>query len=102
MDNALDVTRHAIRRCRERGFRRRDITRLVDMADQWVSIGNRCTSLWLSQEGVADLLADGWPPAEVMRLTRHCVLVGNTGAVMTVVAGNPRRMRHYRLAGGRR
>jgi hypothetical protein len=78
------------------------MARLLDVADQRISVGNRCTSLWLTREGAAELVGDGWPPAELMRLMRHCVLVGETGAVVTVLAGERRRMRRYRHIGGRR
>jgi hypothetical protein len=102
MDDIIQVTRHAARRSRQRGIRRRDVTRLVDLADRQVFVGSHCTSLWLSNEGVADLLGDGAPPGALVHLTRHCVLVGDNGAVLTVVAGSRSRTRRYRRTGGRR
>lgn len=102
MNDFIDVTRHATRRCRERGLRRRDVARLIDVADRRVFVGNGCTSLSLTRDGIADLVGDGWPPADLMRLTRHCVLPGDAGAVVTVLAGNRRRMRPYRCTGARR
>lgn len=101
MDRIFEITGHAKRRCQERGLRRRDIARLVDLADQRIAVGKHCTSVWLTRAGLAELVSDGWPPAQLVRLTRHCVLLGEAGAVVTVLAGSRRRMRGYRRTGGR-
>lgn len=99
MAKNLSITRHANLRCCQRGLRQRDLAHLVDLADQSVVTGNHCTTLWLSQKGVPELRGEGCPPGILARLTRHRVVLGGDGSVVTVLAGTRRRSRGRRFLG---
>lgn len=91
-----DFSRHAQKRCRQRGVRIQDARLLLEQGRREHSVRGGATSLMLGADGRDDLLAAGVPPDLVAKLGRLALVLGPSGLVATVVVPSRRQGRRYR------
>lgn len=87
------MSRHARRRCQQRGVPGTLAAALMDSADRSVPVGEGCEAISLSRRGAARLRRLGWPAALLERLVRIVAVLSPAGEVVTVMHAYARRYR---------
>lgn len=90
------LTRHALRRCAQRGVAPGVASLLVEHADLALHAGNGCTSFRLGRDAAAMLVAEGVHPDAVKRARRLVALFGDRGVVTVLRPAGGRAGRRYR------
>ena len=81
----LNYTKHATHRMQQRGIRRHQVERLIDLADLYIPVGRALGAIRISRPAIAEAVADGWLcRAEAERLKRRAVLIADDGEIVTV------------------
>jgi hypothetical protein len=95
--SAVVLTQHAKLRMRQRGVKLEILRTLMSLSDRAVCVGRGCVALTISRDGLAELKADGVPPAILDAVRRNTVVVGDDGSVLTVAKHfDGRKGRSYR------
>lgn len=87
------MSRHARRRCQQRGVPGAVLAALLDWADRSVPVGGGCEAVSLSRRAGAWLRRAGWPAALLERLVGLTAILSPMGEVVTVLHANARRYR---------
>lgn len=99
--NDQGLTRHAARRCQQRGIRRGMLRAFLDHHDLDREVGDRCRVLRMSRTR-ARAMAEDLGAQTAARLSRLAVIVcDDTGRIITAFHDTG-RTRRYRAAGGGR
>jgi hypothetical protein len=91
------LSRHAEARMRQRGLKLNIVQAIASLSDRAVAVGCGCTALTVSRSRLAELRADGVPPALIESLERNMLVEGEDGSIVTVAKQfNGWRARWYR------
>ncbi len=83
-DSFLALTKHAARRCAQRGVKKMDFAAFFEAADTDRQVGQGCTAWTISEGRVAELRADGMAPSKIDVISKMVCVVGHDGRVLTV------------------
>lgn len=91
-------TRHSEKRARQRGIRKDDLETLLTWGDVEAQVGDGAVSITMSRQAIAELKAEGVPPAKLSKLDKLAVVMTDDGMVKTVMVlrNSGRDKRRYR------
>ena len=92
----VTFSEHATRRLRQRGIGREQLIAFYNTCDRERPVGRGCIAMTLSKRAQSELLADGWPPAEVDSIRRMAIVEAPDGIVVTVCKQHGKRSRMLR------
>jgi hypothetical protein len=90
------LTRHAERRCQQRGFRSVQLTAFREIADLCVPVGRGLSALRCSRDALREAVSDGMAPADADRFAGRVMILADDGAVVTVAHLHGRKAWTYR------
>lgn len=94
VDTRFELSRHAERRCQQRGITREVLAVVLEEADQVRPVGGEGVARYISKRRRRQLVQDGRPP-QLIEKTRSLCAVTAGEQIVTVFHGCGRRARPY-------